>query len=1006
MMQFVGFLVLMPLSFGSFSGVAFSQTSEESTPEVTEEDPPAPPEETVEGEGSAGDSGTPAEEGALIETGDAGAGAEVENTANTNVTDTTGIETASSTPEVIEDDTASSTPELLESESSDTASSTPALLNTEEEEATNTASTTVENTNEANVANKVGVDADTGDNSVEGGGDSAIYTGDAFAYANIVNVVNTNILNSNGFLFFLNSLFGHGTLDLKDYLSFFENGGGESPCSLESCEGGGATLNVKNDNNATIVNDVIVRSMTGGNNATSTSGSAGIYTGDAYAAANVFNIANTNITNSNYLMFAFNNFGDYDGDVLLPGGNFFSHLLGANGSVPSGDVTVQNTNEAVVENSVTTEANTGENTAETGGSDGGALIQTGNSYAGSNVANIVNTNLFNSTTVIMMFRIYGNWSGSVFGTPPGISWTETPFGVQLFNTPEETPETDASAENSGGTGEGTLNIENNNTALIKNNVQVYALTGENKIHSEDGQAAIQTGNAYAGANVSNIVNTNILGKNFMFLFFNFFGNWRGNISFGQPDLLTVGSAHSEGSIGPGTDITYNFTVSNLGNADATNVVLENIFDDTFFSFDEYDTVFPEGITWNIGDIPASESVNVSYTAHVANDIPYGETLLRTTVTATGNESDSDPSNNTEVIDVMALYNSDSGSGGGGGGTGVTYTPDPVLKITKTSNASSTVTITASSTVDYTIVVNNEGGSAYHAVLVDTITDEAEEIIHEEYWELGEILPNEEITVTYTVIFNASTTPGTYTNHAQVLSIGRHPSVNPFYGYFADSAVVTSDITISGNGNEEPIPELPLPAPVCEQYLRGFIRTGADNDPAEVTKLQQFLKTYEGFTDLAITGTYDSATLAAVKAFQNKYQEDILGPWGLERNTGFVYFTTKKKINEIYCAGQKEFALSLEEQLEVNAFKTLIGRLKTQVSELPEFTQVGVVNAADKGVAVAEETLEEGNEQEGGRSLVAGAIEALSGDVNQAFRSVTGAVRNGVGKMVSWILFLF
>lgn len=972
-MQFVGFLVLIPLSFGSFAGVAFSQTSEEPVPETT-----------VEGEGSAGESGFPSEEGALIETGEAGAGAEVENTTNTNVTDTTGTETASSTPE---------------------------LLNTEEEETTNTASTTVENTNEANVANKVGVDADTGDNSVEGGGDSAIYTGDAFAYANIINVVNTNILNSNGFLFFLNSLFGHGTLDLNDYLSFFENGGGnvggESPCSLQSCEGGGATLNVKNDNNATIINDVIVRSMTGGNNATSTSGGAGIYTGDAYAAANVFNIANTNITNSNYLLFAFNNFGDYDGDVLLPGGNFFSHLLGANGNAPSGDVTVQNTNEATIENSVTTEANTGENNANNTGTSS-AFIQTGNSYAGSNVANVVNTNLFNGTTVIMMFRIYGNWSGSVFGTPPGISWAETPFGVQLFNTPEETTPTDASEENSGGALGGSLHVENNNTALIKNNVQVYALTGENKAYAENGQAAIRTGNAYAGANVANVANSNILGKNFMFLFFNFFGNWSGNISFGQPDLLTVGSAHSEASsIGPGSEITYNFTVSNLGTARATDVILENIFDDTFLSFDEHDTVFPEGITWNIGNIPAGESVNVSYTAHVGNDIPYGETLLRTSVTATGSESDSNLSNNTEVIDVMALRsNSGSGvgGGGGGGGTGVSYTPDPVLKITKTSNASSTVTITASSTVDYTIVVNNEGGSAYHAVLVDTITDEAKKIIHEEYWELGEILPNEEITVTYTVVFNASTTPGTYTNHAQVLSIGRHPSVNPFYGYFADSAVVTSAVTISGNG--ESVLELPVSALACEPYLRGFIRTGANNDPAEVTKLQQFLKTYEGFTDLAITGTYDSASLAAVKEFQTKYREDILGPWGLERNTGFVYFTTKKKINEIYCAGQKEFALSLEEQLEVNAFKTLIGRLKTRVSELPEFTQVGVVNAADRGVAVAEETPEEGNEQESGRSLVAGAIEALSGDVNQALRSVTGAVRNGISKAFSWLLIHF
>ncbi|MEK7152038.1 MAG: hypothetical protein AAB773_01275, partial [Patescibacteria group bacterium] len=233
MMQFVGFLVLIPLSFGSFAGIAFAETLGDDTASST----PA----SLNTEGSAGDSGTPAEEGAFIETGDAGAGANVENTVNTNVTDTTG--------------NASSTPELLITE----------------EGATTTASTTVENTNKATTTNTVSASAATGDNSAEGGGDSVIDTGDAFAYANIINVVNTNILNSNGFLFFLNSLFGNGTLDLNDYFSFFENGGGEgSPCTLESCEGGGATLNVKNDNNATITNTVIVRSTTGGNNATST----------------------------------------------------------------------------------------------------------------------------------------------------------------------------------------------------------------------------------------------------------------------------------------------------------------------------------------------------------------------------------------------------------------------------------------------------------------------------------------------------------------------------------------------------------------------------------------------------------------------------------------------------------------------------------------------------------------------------------------------------------------
>ncbi len=87
---------------------------------------------------------------------------------------------------------------------------------------------------------------------------------------------------------------------------------------------------------------------------------------------------------------------------------------------------------------------------------------------------------------------------------------------------------------------------------------------------------------------------------------------------------------------------------------------------------------------------------------------------------------------------------------------------------------------------------------------------------------------------------------------------------------------------------------------CGPYLKKYIRSGGDNDMTGVRKLQRFLTQYEGVIGLLETGTYDESTRGAVLRFQQKYKKDILGPWSRSAPTGYVYKTTLKKINEIYC----------------------------------------------------------------------------------------------------------
>ncbi len=106
-------------------------------------------------------------------------------------------------------------------------------------------------------------------------------------------------------------------------------------------------------------------------------------------------------------------------------------------------------------------------------------------------------------------------------------------------------------------------------------------------------------------------------------------------------------------------------------------------------------------------------------------------------------------------------------------------------------------------------------------------------------------------------------------------------------------------------------------PNCS-YLTTFMKFGADNDSSEVTKLQTFLKNYENI-EVDINGTFDQKTFDAVKIFQAKYVEDIMAPWGVSTPTGQVYFTTKKKINEIVC---KSIQVLTSEQISIiDAYKT-------------------------------------------------------------------------------------
>lgn len=134
---------------------------------------------------------------------------------------------------------------------------------------------------------------------------------------------------------------------------------------------------------------------------------------------------------------------------------------------------------------------------------------------------------------------------------------------------------------------------------------------------------------------------------------------------------------------------------------------------------------------------------------------------------------------------------------------------------------------------------------------------------------------------------------------------------------------------------------------CQPYLADYLKLGAVNNPDEVKKLQVFLNNFEG-AKLDVGGTFDQAAFDAVSAFQKKYSPDVLEPWTITKPTGYVYITTKKKINEIYC--RKAFPLTADEEATINSAKNMLRELRQGTSTAPQLENEVGVNASTSTLA--------------------------------------------------------
>jgi len=594
----------------------------------------------------------------------------------------------------------------------------------------------------------------------------SIQTGEATAVVNVYNEVNTNIISENYAESILN-IYGNyeGDVNLLEKFQALLDKISNNSQLAESIK----LIEVNNENEAEVKNILLANANTGNNSIESGSegsGEAEIETGDAGAAVNLVNFINRNMVGNNWLFSVINVFGSWFGNLIVPG----EGLLEITES--SGDTVfdVTNENDADVENDVLLDANTGENSITGSGSD--SSVVSGNATSSTQVKNIINTNITRNNWFLLMINNMGLWSGSILGWSSGGSATNI-FHYD-FDILDSNPENDGFLS-------ALFKIFNKNTANVSNSVSASANTGGNSISGAEAEN-IYTGNAYAGSNILNFINTNITGNNWMFGMVNVMGIWEGNAIFAYPDLkISISDGMDDAT--PGEELSYSVEYENVGQAACEDakvyVGLPKYFSYKSDSAGGNYSSESGTMVWDLGALEPGEKKSFTVKGELSEEFPEGETTLMagagiTTSTKeieSGNNSATDKTkvSNYSVVDYVEYPEI-----------------DPEIKITR--EVAPGTTFRQGQSVIYSMIVENEGDSpVYNLIVEDELRNETGNIGILQ-WPIGEIEEGESFLIQYQIAISSFAPLGTYTNWAVAYG-------NNAYGEEYESKKATSQIEV-------------------------------------------------------------------------------------------------------------------------------------------------------------------------------------------------------------------
>jgi len=358
---------------------------------------------------------------------------------------------------------------------------------------TNNSSTTVSQSNTADVTNKVTTTADTGNNNANfnTGGGVAVDTGKATVNTTVTNTLNSNQASVN-------------CCNSAQPTSVTVDGNGafsDNTANLNKS----SNITVAQANTADVQNTVDSKANTGGNqagfNTGSTSGADGVTvkTGDASVTTKVQTEANANVA-----QVAPSGAGTGAGvDLLIKGNGAGSdNLIGV--SMPS-SVVLSQSNSADVSNKVDSKAKTGDNQANFNTGSGDVAIVTGDAGINTTIDNMLN---FNAASVDCACVLDGGLTAKIAGN--GASGTDGYKSGYLSDAGNTISATLGS----------TQVVSQGNGAEIDNSVygkNSSADTGDNEaskntVYNPNMDPTVMTGDSAVTTTVENTTNANVLGS--------------------------------------------------------------------------------------------------------------------------------------------------------------------------------------------------------------------------------------------------------------------------------------------------------------------------------------------------------------------------------------------------------------------------------------------------------------------------------------------------------------
>lgn len=569
-----------------------------------------------------------------------------------------------------------------------------------------------------------------------------IATGDSTAVASVINTLNTNFVNSSGVISFSTYLDdAEGDLDTRDSSLF-----AAEHCTINMPCTQGDDVTVKASDDATIENTIDVQAGSG-SNTIEHARDAIIATGDSMAGLNLINLANLNVVDAQYFLLVMNAFKNFNGDIVFPSLVHFAQNHSQNAITG-----ISTSNEGTVENNVDVTSDSGSNGVE---DTEHSIVATGGSKSYTNIVNNINKDI-TSNDLMILFKIKGTWSGQIFGLPQGLFWTRTDDGI-LFSTHDFAQDVQDVS--------GTVSVETDNTAVIKNDIRVGSLSGSNSVKDAK-NAIITTGTSLSVANIINIANTNIIGKKWMLAIINIFGDFNGNIAFGRPDLQTgISLIDPPEYIQEGAQLTYRINVINAGDSPSTESILTLLPDTTHLRIMDISGPFTADAShWSIGTLSPG-AIEEYIVRAIVERAPLG-TEVALSVQARGHETDDHLGNNDASIRFITRA-------APSGGTSTAYIPpQPVVpplipdrqaSLTLVRNIHDITLEWPNKSVHHILTLINDSGVTAHGVLLHDITKDPDNaILTNEFWNIGTIAPGEEVRIEYDQEFDASAPVGTYT----------------------------------------------------------------------------------------------------------------------------------------------------------------------------------------------------------------------------------------------------